>query len=47
MALHYIKNTNMNTIDIAYLLGYSEINSFLRAFAIWTGKTITEFKKTK
>lgn len=47
LALHYIKNTDMTTNDIAYLLGYAELNSFLRAFSIWTGKTITEYKKTE
>lgn len=46
MALHYVKNTDMNTNDIAYLLGYAEVNSLLRAFAIWTGKSLTEFKKS-
>ena len=45
MALHYRRNMDMCANDIAYLLGYAEVNSFLRAFVIWTGKTITEFKK--
>lgn len=44
LAVHYIRNTDMTTNDIAYLLGYQELNSFLRAFATWTGKNITEFK---
>lgn len=47
MALHYVKNTNMSTNDMAYLLGYAEVNSFLRAFTIWTGKSLTEFKRSK
>ena len=42
---HYVLHTDMTTQDMAYLLGYNEVNSFLRAFAIWTGKTIREFKK--
>ena len=45
LAVHYIRNTDMSTNDIAFLLGYQEINSFLRAFAIWTGKPISEFRK--
>ena len=45
MALHYVKNTNISTNDMAYLLGYAEVNSFLRAFTIWTGKSLTEFKR--
>ena len=45
LALHYIRNTNISTNDIAYLLGYQELNSFLRAFAAWTGMSVTEYKK--
>lgn len=46
LAIHYIRNTDMTTNDIAYLLGYAERNSFLRAFTIWTGKTITEYRRS-
>ena len=35
LAIHYIRNTQMTTNDIAFLLGYQEINSFLRAFTVW------------
>lgn len=45
LAIHYIRNTNMSTNEIAYLLGYQEVNSFLRAFITWTGKSISEYKK--
>jgi AraC-like DNA-binding protein len=45
LARHYIQNTDMTTNDIAYLLGYAEHNSFLRAFIAWTGKSITEYRK--
>lgn len=34
LALNYLQNTDMTTSDIAYLLGYQEFNSFLRAFSI-------------
>ena len=44
LAIHYIRNTDISTNDIAFLLGYQEINSFLRAFKIWTGKSISEYK---
>ena len=36
LAIHYLRNTDISTNDIAFLLGYQEINSFLRAFTIWT-----------
>ena len=45
LAVHYIRNTEMSIADIAYLLGYAEQNSFLRAFTIWTGKSVTEYKQ--
>lgn len=45
LAKHYIKNTNMSTEDMAYLLGYQDLNSFFRAFVAWTGTTISEYKK--
>lgn len=45
LARHYLKNSNMVSDDIAYLLGYQDLNSFVRAFHIWTGMTISEYKK--
>ena len=45
LAVHYIRNTEMTSIDIAFLLGYAELNSFLRAFSVWTGMSISEYKK--
>ena len=40
LAFGYFKNPDMTTDDVAYLLGYSEVSSFSRAFKKWTGKTI-------
>ena len=40
-----IKNSDMLSDDIAYLLGYQDLNSFVRAFHIWTSMTISEYKK--
>ena len=45
LAINYLKNTDMSSNDIAFLLGYQELNSFLRAFNIWTGMSITEYKQ--
>lgn len=44
LAKNYLKNTNLSSEDIAYLLGYQDLNSFFRAFALWTGKSLTEYK---
>ena len=46
LARHYIRNTDMSSDDIAFLLGYQEINSFLRAFSVWTGLSVGEYRKT-
>ena len=45
LAKNYLKNTRLSSEDIAYLLGYQDLNSFFRAFSLWTGKTVTEFKE--
>lgn len=46
LAKNYIRNTQLSSEDIAYLLGYQDLNSFFRAFSLWTGKTVTEYKNT-
>lgn len=45
LAKHYLRNTTLTTMEIAYLLGYAETNSFLRAFAAWTGETVGSYRK--
>jgi len=44
LALNYLKHDDMTSNDIAYLLGYQELNSFLRAFNTWTGMSISDYK---
>ena len=41
----YLKDKYMSNDDIAFLIGYSDTNSFVRAFKVWTGMTITEYRK--
>lgn len=45
LAKSYLRNTKMNSDEIAYLLGYLEVNSFLRAFSVWTDMSISEYRK--
>ncbi|OBZ07588.1 AraC family transcriptional regulator [Bacillus sp. FJAT-27264] len=45
LARHYLKNSGMLSDEIAYLLGYQDLNSFVRAFHSWTGMTISEYKR--
>ena len=46
LARTYLANTDMTTEDIAILLGYQESGSFLRAFTVWTGQTVIEYRNT-
>lgn len=39
---HYLTQTRLSTPEIAFLLGYSEQNSFYRSFRDWTGLTPEE-----
>jgi len=39
LARHYLKTSNYTILEIAFLLGYDEPNSFFRAFRAWTGQT--------
>lgn len=45
LAKTYLANTDMTAEDIAFLLGYQEIGSFLRAFTFWTGSTFSEYRQ--
>lgn len=46
LARTYLANTDMTTEDIAFLLGYQESGSFLRAVTVWTGQTVIEYRNT-
>ncbi|AXI04720.1 AraC family transcriptional regulator [Aquirhabdus parva] len=39
LAHHYLRNTEMSSAEISFLLGFEDSNSFARAFQTWTGKT--------
>jgi AraC-like DNA-binding protein len=42
LSRHYLTRTQLSTPEIAFLLGYSEQNSFYRSFRDWTGLTPDE-----
>lgn len=42
----YLKDDTLTSADFAYLLGYQDISTFLRAFHQWTGKTLTQYKSS-
>ena len=39
LASYYLKSSTLNHTQISFLLGFSEPNSFYRAFHDWTGST--------
>ncbi len=45
LAKHYLASTDMTSDSIAFLLGFQELNSFLRAFKLWTGMNLHEFRQ--
>lgn len=45
LAKTYLGSTDMTAEDIAFLLGYQEIGSFIRAFTVWTGQSVSEYRQ--
>jgi len=45
-AEEYLKSTTLSAKEVAYLLGYRDTKPFLRAFKLWTGKTVGEYKRS-
>lgn len=39
LARHYLTHSRHSNTEIAFLLGYDDPNSFIRAFHLWTGQT--------
>ena len=39
LAQHYLQHSAMSGVEISFLLGFEDPNSFVRAFQGWTGKT--------
>jgi AraC-like DNA-binding protein len=45
LALQYIQDRSMTLTEISFMLGFSEVSSFSRAFKNWTGKPPSEARK--
>jgi AraC-like DNA-binding protein len=45
MAKNYLMNNNISTEEISYLIGYSDVYVFMRAFKQWTGFTVKQYKE--
>ena len=46
-AINYLKDRDHTLTQIAFLLGYSEVSAFNRAFKRWTGATPLKYRQTK
>ena len=46
LAKNYLKNSERTSDDIAFLLGYEDTTSFLRVFNVWTGMTVSAYRKS-
>jgi len=47
LAHHYLLQPTLEINEIAYLLGYEDVNSFFRAFQDWEGATPSHWRNTK
>ena len=46
-ATHYLKDRKNTLTEIAFLLGYSEVSAFNRAFKRWTGSTPLDYRRRR
>jgi AraC-like DNA-binding protein len=46
LATTYLNDHNINLSDISYLLGFSQVSAFHRAFKRWTGVTPQHFRES-
>lgn len=44
LAVQYLKHTALTPKEIGFLLGYSSVSNFRRAFKGWTGKTLSDVR---
>lgn len=45
LAIQYLKYTSLTPKQIGFLLGYSSVSNFRRAFKSWTNKKLTDFRE--
>jgi AraC-like DNA-binding protein len=44
-AVHYLRDRRHTLTEVAYLIGYSEVSAFNRAFKRWTGATPADYRR--
>ena len=46
LALGYMEQSAISITEAAYLLGFSDVSNFTRAFKRWTGKSPRDFRQS-
>lgn len=46
VATRYLKESETNLTDVAFLFGYSELSAFSNAFHRWTGTSPGSFRRS-
>ncbi len=46
LAIQYLECTSLTPKEIGFLLGFNSVSNFRRAFKGWTGKKLTDYRKT-
>jgi AraC-like DNA-binding protein len=46
LALHHIQNKRTSLVEIAFLVGFADQSAFTRAFARWTSRSPTEYRRS-
>ncbi len=44
LALQYLSNTSLTPKEIGFLLGYTNVSNFRRAFKSWTGNRVSDYR---
>lgn len=47
LAIQYLENTALTPKEIGFLLGYSSVSNLRRAFAVWTGKRLSDYRQSE
>ena len=47
LSRRYLCDPSLTLTDVAFLLGYSDLSAFSRAFRRWTGRTAIEFRRDR
>ncbi|MBA1394460.1 AraC family transcriptional regulator, partial [Lactobacillus sp. XV13L] len=44
LALNLLQDVNIDTAEVSFLVGFSNVTTFYKAFKKWTGKTVLTYR---